>query len=252
MRSLRPAVTIRIHRHEIEVQEADGVTTRTNSMIMLNSDEKGEVRVASVGEPESEIRQRLEELKRTGKLVADFRLFRAGEDPWWNERCAWPPKPATKSGDRSRDPGALVFNPLASASWYPPGLAAALRYALAFPKRRARGLLSPPLGLRIHLEVADGFTAVERAEILDAVEDIPERAHVLGLPDIARRPMRPMKVVPWVMNAGLLAVVVAKIIYGFGAIVTSCLGFSVMGAALLVQRWQGRQMRYLAPRRNVR
>lgn len=95
-----------------------------------------------------------------------------GQDPWWDAQFTWPRR-MTNLDPPADDSEALLLNPLSGNAWSPPAIISLIRYAL---------LRSSPMGRRwlrwsftrpkLSVQVGGDFSPVERAELLDAVEEV--------------------------------------------------------------------------------
>ena len=189
-------ITVRVSREWVEVV-GEGIQHRSGTLLTFAA-QRGRALIARVGETEAEVRADMAALKQNGALPASFRVLLPGQDAWWDAQTAWPPradKPAQTAPDESE---ILLFNPLASATWWPHAISGLVRYVLATSSSNGlRWLRWPLLRPKLTLELASDFSSVERAELLDVFEEAWGRSRVQGLADVPRLTQPPWWLLRW-------------------------------------------------------
>jgi hypothetical protein len=178
--------TLTISRERVAVKNQAG-TSRDVAAMMTRCVEGGAVKILAVGDEARGIDTGLMEAFAAGRLKVRPQLTTPGEDPRWTPYWKWPPPEQSVLPEAN---SYLAICPLLDNSWSPLLARGLLGYALM--SSGVRGVLRP---FRYQLEVrlADEFSQLEKAELFDALDDLPVRAR-LSFPEdptiVRRTPTR--------------------------------------------------------------
>lgn len=239
---------VRFSREGIEI-EGDGLQYTSGSLLMLLP-QRGEARIARVGGTEEQVRAALLNATREGDLPVSLRIVSQGHDPWWDAQVAWPPR-TTDRPVPVDDSEAFLLNPLSANGWSPPAIISLLRYTLAGSSSKGiRWLRWPFTRPQLSIEVVGDFTAVERAELLDVVDEAWGSARVVAPPGVARISKPPWWLLSWVGAIALLATSAYAVSHHWSLwkrLVASLVAVS----PLLIAKRRATQLSRAAPRRSA-
>lgn len=238
---------VRVSRDSVEVV-GEGFSSSSGSLLVLLPG-GGRALILNVGGTEAEARALLIEGACAGHLRVAPRVVMPGQDAWWDEQIAWPPPRKKVHKPPADDSEAFIFNPLATSSWDPPATLSLVRYAIysSSPKlrRSLKWSLLPP---KLTLELAGDFTAVERGEVLDQIEETWGRSRVQGPADVPRYARFPWSLLSWAAGAAALAVTLYAVSHHWPLWQRLTATLVALSPVFLAKRKQ-EQLAYSAPRR---
>jgi hypothetical protein len=204
-----------------------------------------------VGGSETEIRSDFEQQQADGILPASFRVVVPGQNPWWDLHIAWPPSVREHDHPVPDEHQVFIVNPLALGTWSPPAIYSLLLYALATSSSKGmRWLHWPMTRPTLHLQIAEEFSDIERAELLDVFEQAWGRTRVEAPLDIERLSVPFWSHLWWL---GLVASV--AVILGATSLQLPnwqrLIGISIALVPAFIARAKQQEFRRSAPRRKV-
>jgi hypothetical protein len=238
---------VRISRAGIEIVGA-GVPY-TGSLLTLLP-QRREARIVRVGGTAQEAQAALRACALDGTLPRSLRILSPGEDPWWDAQHSWPLSTTDRSPPED-DSEALLINPLSANAWSPRATISLLRYALfrSSPKGK-RWMRWPFTRPTLSLEMGGDFTAVERAELFDVVEEVWGRSRVLASSGISRLRRPPWQLIWWIGPVAVVATSLFSVSYHWPLWQRVIVTLAAASPAFIAKRKQ-EQLSRSAPRRRA-